>query len=365
MDDKKVSVIIPIYDVVQYLDECIESVCRQTYTNVEIILVNDGSTDASGEKCNEWMKKDTRIKVIHKENGGLSSARNAGLDVATGEYIYFLDGDDYIKESLLSEIVPFMNEGYDMVSFNYYKIYKNGKVEVSSYCNTQIYEIDTVEKKQHFFVEKLLRYKLGYEACCRIFKKDIIDNYNIQFADNRIVFAEDVYFSLCYCAHSNRIINLDKILYYYRQHGASIMSRESVRLNIGRMNELGKLVLKHYMDYEDCDPLIKIFPVIYYLIVDNVLTRYKRIHQPTKCELRYAILEDISDYTFFEEQMILLKEYRYILKFVYSKVQLEVVLSDVKYYLDGKELTEKIRYQLIRIYSLMIRIYGRIWCKKN
>lgn len=365
MDDKMVSVIIPIYNVYKYLDECIESVCKQTYANMEIILVNDGSIDASGKKCDDWLKKDARIRVIHKENGGLSSARNAGLDAAQGEYVYFLDGDDYIEYSLLSEIVPYMNKGYDMVSFNYYKMYADGKKETSSYCDTHVYELDSNEKKQNFIVAKLLRYKVGYEACCRIFKKEIIDRYNIRFADNRIVFAEDVYFSLCYCAHSNKIINLDKILYYYRQHQESIMSRESVRLNIGRMNELGKLVLNHYMDYDDCNSLVDIFPAIHYLIIDNVLTRYKRIHHPNKSTLRCAIVEDLSDFKFFKDQMTLLKKYKYVLKAVYSNVQLKVVLSDVKYYLDGNAVTEKIRYQLIRLYSLMIRICGRLCCRKN
>ena len=98
---EKVSIIIPIYNVAKYVDECVSSACKQTYSNLEIILVNDGSTDDSGAKCDAWMNRDDRIKVIHKINGGLSSARNAGLDAATGTFIYFLDGDDYIESTLL------------------------------------------------------------------------------------------------------------------------------------------------------------------------------------------------------------------------------------------------------------------------
>lgn len=89
-----ISVIIPVYKVEQYLDECVESVVRQTYTDLEVILVDDGSPDGCPALCDRWAKKDSRIKVVHKKNGGLSSARNAGLAVARGEYIGFVDSDD-------------------------------------------------------------------------------------------------------------------------------------------------------------------------------------------------------------------------------------------------------------------------------
>lgn len=99
-----ISVIIPIYKVEEYLDECITSVIAQTYTNLEIILVDDGSPDNCPQMCDNWAKKDARIKVIHKRNGGLSDARNAGLDIATGEYISFVDSDDYIKPDMLEKL---------------------------------------------------------------------------------------------------------------------------------------------------------------------------------------------------------------------------------------------------------------------
>ena len=92
-----ISVIIPIYNVEAYLDECIASVIAQTYSNLEIILVDDGSPDNCPQMCDEWAAKDSRIRVIHKENGGLSDARNAGIDIATGEYIAFVDSDDWIE----------------------------------------------------------------------------------------------------------------------------------------------------------------------------------------------------------------------------------------------------------------------------
>ena len=102
---KKVSVIVPIYNVEQYLPTCIESIIGQSYGNIEIILVDDGSPDNCPQMCDEYAKKDARIKVIHKENGGLSDARNSGLDIATGEFVFFVDSDDYINKYCLELLV--------------------------------------------------------------------------------------------------------------------------------------------------------------------------------------------------------------------------------------------------------------------
>lgn len=105
-----ISVIIPIFKVEQYLDECVTSVINQTYKDLEIILVDDGSPDMCPQKCDEWAKKDSRIKVVHKKNGGLSSARNAGLKVAKGEYIGFVDSDDYVDETMYEDLMRVMNQ---------------------------------------------------------------------------------------------------------------------------------------------------------------------------------------------------------------------------------------------------------------
>ena len=99
-----ISVIIPIYKVEEYLDECIDSIVKQTYTNLEIILIDDGSPDECPQMCDEWARKDNRIKVVHKANGGLSDARNAGLEIASGQYISFVDSDDYIRADMMEKL---------------------------------------------------------------------------------------------------------------------------------------------------------------------------------------------------------------------------------------------------------------------
>lgn len=99
-----ITIIVPVYNVEKYLDKCVETITKQTYKKLEIILVDDGSTDSSGKKCDEWKNIDDRIIVIHKKNGGLSSARNAGIDIAKGKYISFVDSDDYIDIRMIENL---------------------------------------------------------------------------------------------------------------------------------------------------------------------------------------------------------------------------------------------------------------------
>ena len=114
-----ISIVIPVYNVEKYLDECILSVINQTYKNLEILLINDGSSDSSYDICCKYSEQDNRIHVINKENGGLASARNVGIDKATGEYIYFLDSDDYIKETTIEKVVNYMkNNNLDLCYFS-------------------------------------------------------------------------------------------------------------------------------------------------------------------------------------------------------------------------------------------------------
>ena len=115
-----ISVIVPIYKVKKYLNRCIDSVINQTYNNLEIILVDDGSPDSCPQICDEYAKKDKRIKVIHKQNGGLSDARNAGLDIASGDFVSFIDGDDYIHPQTYEIVMDVINKcPAEMICFHY------------------------------------------------------------------------------------------------------------------------------------------------------------------------------------------------------------------------------------------------------
>ncbi|MBQ9730331.1 MAG: glycosyltransferase [Clostridia bacterium] len=130
MQEKLISVIVPVYNVEKYLSECVDSILRQTYQNLEVILVDDGSTDNSGAICDEYAKKDSRIKVFHKENGGLSSARNYGLDRMHGDYVAFVDSDDYIADTMYEELIKKCLEyGADITACGFTRFYEDGKEE--------------------------------------------------------------------------------------------------------------------------------------------------------------------------------------------------------------------------------------------
>ena len=156
----KISIIVPIYNVSYYLDNCIESITKQTYSNLEIILVNDGSTDNSNDICQKWEKIDKRITYINQKNSGVSVARNNGIKKATGKYISFVDGDDYLEINFIKTLYNFtVKNNVDVSICDYYLITNQGKKEMNHFDKTKI--IDTKKNKK----------ELGKIVFKRIFNK--------------------------------------------------------------------------------------------------------------------------------------------------------------------------------------------------
>ena len=148
-----VSVIVPIYMVQDYLVKCIESITNQTYTNLEIILVDDGSQDNCGKICDEFSKQDERIKVIHKENGGLSDARNAGIDSATGEYYLFVDSDDSIEPQMVEFLVkPILERRADVSVCGFRRVEEGQKLDFSEYEYVNPIIISSYEIKKEYHI---------------------------------------------------------------------------------------------------------------------------------------------------------------------------------------------------------------------
>lgn len=348
MNTPLVSVIIPIYNVSDYLDACVESACKQSYANLEIILVDDGSPDDCPQKCDVWAEKDSRIKVIHKPNGGLSDARNAGLDIATGKYIYFLDSDDTIEPNLIETVVPHMENGADMVAFNFNKMYEDGAKKPMSYHTLGLWNLDDKNSKIDFLFKILLSGKIGWEAWSRIYRREKIERYNLRFADNRRIFAEDLYFCLCYCSHVRKVVSIDKCLYNYLVRGDSIMGVQSKKLNIGRMNELSKSVLEYWNRFEDCKQLVERFPLAHFMITDNVIAQAPKIFSDLSLpQLRRNIMEDITDISFFRANIKQIFNYRKYLFKIYSRSVAYEKLSFVAFLLIGSSALLRVCYRLI------------------
>ena len=205
----KISVIVPVYKTEGLLDRCVESIVGQTYKNLEIILVDDGSPDNCPAMCDGWAEKDSRIRVIHKENGGVSSARNAALDIATGDYIGFVDSDDWIEpEMYLSLIQKISESGKNIALCSYYA------VEISG----ERYECRCVADKEVLDKEDYFRFIVlggdGGYIWNRLYRADIVKE--VRF-DEDIWYSEDLLFNFKTAQKSNGAAVLDKAEYNYVQ----------------------------------------------------------------------------------------------------------------------------------------------------
>jgi glycosyltransferase involved in cell wall biosynthesis len=217
-----VSIIIPVYNAEPYLEQCLESIVNQTYTNLQIIVVNDGSTDNSPAICDKFAENDNRIVVIHKENGGVSSARNVGLSISQGSYILFVDSDDWVEAGMVEYLISIMKEtNVDVVLFG---IYNDDYIQMKTY---------TIHFNSDLFVDKnrLLKLLPGWikdEKINTIYGKlyhaDIIKNYNIRFNESLNI-AEDALFNYEVFLHVENVYLLRNCYYHYMIIDAESLSK--------------------------------------------------------------------------------------------------------------------------------------------
>lgn len=215
-----VSVIIPVYNVEEYLRECVDSVLMQTYKNLEIIIINDGSTDSSGEICDEYIEKDERITVVHQKNGGLSAARNKGLSEANGEYVYFLDSDDYILPETLEKLYEIAEcDNSDFVYFDAVS-FADGNFSVSqNYIRKNSYETCVGME----MLEKLWKNSDYHSAVPLLFlKKSFLDKNKIEFI-NGILYEDMIFTYQAFCC-AKTVSQCRDALYYRRYRESSIMT---------------------------------------------------------------------------------------------------------------------------------------------
>ena len=214
-----ISVIVPIYNTEKYLDACITSIVNQTYSALQIILVDDGSPDKCGIICDTWVKKDNRIQVIHQENAGVSAARNAGLQIATGELISFVDSDDVLPLNAYEQLLSSWNEK-DLTMGGMALMEEDGtSIPCEQIIPPDAYPIEDFIKE--LFREKQFCY-LGY-LWDKLLKRAIIQDNNIRF-DPAIKLNEDRLFLLEYLLHSSSMSFCNAVIYYYRQRGAGVIT---------------------------------------------------------------------------------------------------------------------------------------------
>lgn len=224
----KVSIIVPIYNVEKYLDRCMDSLLNQTLKDIEIIMVDDGSPDNCPQMCDEYAKKDSRVKVVHKENAGLGYARNSGLDVATGEYVAFVDSDDYVAldmyENLYSAIKKWDTQmvlcGFNEVLYN--------KSEKGVITNMPIHP-KVVDAKKEYLTNIIGQLpekdkELYYTYCVWnvLYSNEVIQKNHIRFKSERIYVSEDILFQVEYASRSSNILLLPTPYYNYCHNSNSL-----------------------------------------------------------------------------------------------------------------------------------------------
>lgn len=241
-----ISVIIPVYNVEEYLEECIESVLKQTYTNYEIILVDDGSTDNSGSICDCYERKYTNIKVIHQKNGGLSAARNLGLKAAEGVYVYFLDSDDYIQDITLKHLIDIIEkERADVVFFDGFVFFTDCEenMDTTKYQRKERY---VSENGRDLLFKLLVNDEYRTAVPLMLLKREYLQKHNLLFKEG--ILHEDELFTFLVYNANGKIAHCHESLYARRVRPASIMTSSGMIRRYESMLQIYEELSELYKD---------------------------------------------------------------------------------------------------------------------
>ena len=232
-----VSIIVPVYNTEKYLKKCLDSIINQTYSNIEIILIDDGSTDNSPKICDEYKSRNNNIKVIHQTNSGVSTARNVGLDAAIGEYVGFIDSDDYIDNNMVEKIMKeIIYDNLDIAICNLY-IENENNIEMKELNYTDCF----IERNRYPF-EMYTNTSIEGFACNKIYKRSIIEKYGIRFKEGCVVLEDDLFNYQIF--HHNKKLKIKYIndkFYHY------------VQLNTGARNSSFNLKKLSYLDVRNVE----------------------------------------------------------------------------------------------------------------
>ncbi len=336
-----VSVIIPVYNKEKYLNSCLESVVGQTLQDIEILLINDGSVDGSAQICDEWAKKDIRIRVIHKQNEGAGCTRNKGLELAKGKYVSFVDADDYI-DTRLYEIAIQKMEQADVCYFGR-NIVSNGKVLEHSVelDEQQVYQGEQIRKDFiNFFLGNLPsneyeRHFVTGSVCCALFNREFLKRNQITFPDKQIKYSEDLFLNLELCRYAQKIIVIPDMLYFN-----NVMRDSKSRKYAKDRFTVYKLIYEKLLEYlpicadeEDAMERIRFRHALYtckcvkaevrYRKTNGFFAAYKNIRAICRDELTRSVIKQMIQPGFHSKRNMLLRciyhRFALIIMFYYIK----------------------------------------------
>lgn len=290
-----ISIIIPCYNIENHLQKCIDSILNQTYSHFELLLINDGSTDTSLEICKAYANKDNRVRVFTHENKGVSYTRNRGIKEAKGDYVMFVDGDDYVKQDFVQKHINFFQDKVLIISG-----FENDK-RVQTHAFLQLLEKNKNNDIPIKNILKVLKYDSLNTPCCRLFERDILIDNHIFFNES-ISYQEDLIFNLSYCKFINSIRPINYLGYYYINNPNS--SSKKFHKNLSHTESLFQ-DLKFYILNENDQKTFSKF------ILETLLFKISNIfHQNTdfKINERYNNLGELINSPFFITGLKSIKE---------------------------------------------------------
>lgn len=327
--DNLVSIIIPVYKVEKYIHRCVDSVINQTYQNLEIILVDDGSPDNCPSICDEYAMMDNRITAIHKANGGLSDARNYGISMASGDYIMLVDSDDYIKHNMVELMLNrIINDDSDLAMCNYICVDEKGNEDCFGIENSLPISDEVIDSSQ---AQKKLFGKLNWHyviACCKLYKKELFDNFQYPLGKlHEDLFTTHLIFDKC-----KKISCINEGLYYYFQNSESITHVYNIR----RLDAIDAYKNRYdfYMgkgDYHCANMCL-------YLMVEKISLAYKKL--------------DLKD----KKNKLVIKKYHNIFRTKYRDFKSNKCKIEYRNVLNMFYLSDK----LYDLYMFFINLYSKI-----
>ena len=230
-----ISIIVPVYNVEEYLEECLESIRKQTYQDIEVILVNDGSTDGSQAICEYFCQTDKRFRLINQKNQGQSVARNHGVKESLGEYIMFVDSDDVVSLGLLEQLMKYMSNGIDIVECD--------RTEAIQCLNEEKKEIDVKEFDSNEALYQCFHHGVSWSPVAKLYRREIVEK--VPFLENLIY--EDFYTGIVSLKYIQKMRKIDYIGYYYRYHTSSTMNQNYSEKNLD-IFKVGKKLLEEFRE---------------------------------------------------------------------------------------------------------------------
>ena len=321
MNDYLISIIIPVYNVEKFLCDCLESVIAQTYEQYEVLLVDDGSTDSSAKICKEYCERDSRFRLICKENGGASSARNAGLKEALGEYIYFLDSDDWLEKDALEALIKCARkESADVVFCEAYAVNeKTGEVRTQNYSYHDFYETGIPHKQMKSMVKNK---EFHVVVWLLLLKKEMLMRNHLAFIEG--IMYEDVVFTYQVFCLAERAAHVHRVLYNRRYRDDSVMtSKKSERNFLSALRAYNEIVSFSESLPEEIESREFIARCAY-----NVLNNYRAL--PGKVRKEYVseykkVKEDILNRDSFGDRALKMRCRGYVFWVAYKILQKTVL----------------------------------------